>query len=148
VIRGQPAPGRGRTPVALVMLSAAALAVALYLTLVKLAGAAPVCGILEGCETVSSSPYSELFGIPVALFGAAGSLIMLAGALAWWRTGARSGVLLAYLIGLASLPVLAYLTYLEIAVIGAICIWCVTYAVLTIGAFAVAAVAVNRRPAG
>ena len=54
---------------------------------------------------------------------------MLAGSLLWWRRADRRGLMLAYVVGLVSLPVLAWLTYLELAVIGAVCIWCVAYAV-------------------
>lgn len=118
--------------------AAAGTAIALYLTVVKLTGGVPACGPLIGCETVNSSVYSEFFGIPVALFGAAASAVVLVGSIAWWWLEARSGLLVAYAIGLASLPVLAYLTYLEIFVIRAVCAWCVAYAVTVIVGWLVA----------
>ena len=59
-------------------LSLLAMAVAGYLTWVKLSGTAPMCAVLSGCETVENSRYSEFLGIPVAVFGLAG-----AGAFAW-----------------------------------------------------------------
>ena len=59
----------------------------------------------------------------------------------------RRGLMLAYAVGLVSLPLLAWLTYLELAVIGAVCIWCVTYAVLMIVTWIVSLMALRTAPA-
>ncbi|PIR76613.1 MAG: hypothetical protein COU32_01165 [Candidatus Magasanikbacteria bacterium CG10_big_fil_rev_8_21_14_0_10_42_10] len=40
-----------------------------YLAVKKLSGSPVTCTIVHGCDTVTSSSYSEIFGIPVALFG-------------------------------------------------------------------------------
>ncbi|XKT74123.1 MAG: vitamin K epoxide reductase family protein [Patescibacteria group bacterium UBA2163] len=40
-----------------------------YLTLTAFAGVSPTCNFLHGCAEVASSPYSKVFGIPLALFG-------------------------------------------------------------------------------
>jgi uncharacterized membrane protein len=132
------APARAWTGPLLTTLSLLALAVAGYLTWVKLAGVVPVCAVLSGCETVENSSYSEFLGVPVAAFGMLGAGAMLAGGLLWWRRADRRGLMVAYAIGLASLPVLAYLTFLELAVIRAVCVWCVVYALLVVGAWIVA----------
>ncbi len=120
------------------LLSLLAFGVTLYLTWVKLAGVAPVCAIVSGCETVEKSRYSEFLGVPVAAFGMVGTLLMLGGSLLWWRRHDRRGLVATYLVGLASLPVLAWLTYLELFVIHAVCIWCVAYAVLVIATWVIA----------
>jgi uncharacterized membrane protein len=135
---------KGRLGRSISALSGAALLVALYLTWTKLTGTAPVCAVGGGCETVATSPFASLLGVPVAAFGVAGSAATLAGAIAWWRRG----LLAAYLIGLVSLPILAYLFFLEVAVIHAICTWCVTYALLTIGAWLTASAALLVREPG
>ncbi|HWH37047.1 MAG TPA: vitamin K epoxide reductase family protein [Candidatus Limnocylindrales bacterium] len=132
----------------MVTLALASLLVALYLSYVKLAGEAPSCAFIGGCDRVSASPYAELLGIPVAVFGVLGSGLILAAAAGWWLRGSRVALVVAYLLGLASLPVLAYLTYLELFVIHAICIWCVAYAMLLIGGWIVASVALFRSRAG
>jgi uncharacterized membrane protein len=70
------------------------------------------------CGIVNHSPYAMLAGIPVAILGIAGYLLM--GALAWRR--AYRLVLAAALIGLAfSL----YLAHIEAHVLGVWCIYCV-----------------------
>ncbi len=128
-------------------LSTLALLVAAYLTWVKLAGTAPVCAVLSGCETVENSRYSEFMGIPVAAFGMAGAGALLVASLLWWLRADRRGLMLAYAAGLVSLPVLAWLTYLELVVIGAVCIWCVAYAGLVITTWILALMALRAAPA-
>ena len=128
----------------MVGLALGGLAIALYLTYVKLAGELPACAVLGGCDRVNASIYSEFMGVPVAIFGAIGSTMVAAAAIGWWRRSSRRSLLAAYVLGLASLPVLAYLTYLELFVIHAVCIWCVAYAVTLIAGWLVASLALSR----
>lgn len=116
-----------RAPLLAVGLAIAGAAIAAYLTITRLAGALPACGPLAGCDEVASSAYSEIFGIPIAALGLAFSLAILVAALAWWRGGDRRAVTTAYALGLIGVVVVAYLTYLELFVIRAICAWCVAY---------------------
>lgn len=108
-----------------------------------------VCGS-GSCETVQTSEYASLFGIPVAGWGAAwyGAVLVLsflavqpAFAEAKWTT--PSILLLAGLGLLFSI----YLTYVELFVIYAICWWCVTSAVLTLLIFLLALPLGGRRRA-
>jgi uncharacterized membrane protein len=124
-------------------LAVVGLAVAAYLALTKLTGGAPVCGPLQGCETVASSAYSEVLGIPVAVFGVGFSIVLLALAAAWWRLEDRRALLGAYGLGLLGSVVVAGLTYLELFVIHAICVYCVVYAITVVSGFAVAAIALR-----
>jgi vitamin-K-epoxide reductase (warfarin-sensitive) len=83
------------------------------------AGDSP-CSINErwDCGIVNHSPYAMLAGIPVAIFGIAGYLMM--GALAWRRS--YRALLAAAVAGLAfSL----YLAHIEAHVLGVWCIYCV-----------------------
>jgi uncharacterized membrane protein len=103
-----------------------------YLGLARAMGEAAVCGPSNGCETVASSEYSEVYGIPVAFLGFGLSLVLLVLAGLWWLRRERRALLAAYgLLLLATLGV-AYLTYLELFVIEAICPWCVAYAVTVV----------------
>jgi uncharacterized membrane protein len=134
---------RRRLGSALVILAVAGIAIAGYLAATKLSGEIPVCGPLKGCETVNTSEYSELFGIPVALFGVGYSIVALIGSLAWWRSGDRRTLYVLYGMGLLGLLAVAYLTYLELFVIGAVCVWCVAYAVTVIGGWLTAVLALR-----
>jgi vitamin-K-epoxide reductase (warfarin-sensitive) len=78
------------------------------------------CSINErwDCGIVNHSPYATLAGIPVAVLGIAGYLLM--GTLAWRR--AYRLVLAVAVVGLAfSL----YLAHIEASVLGVWCIYCV-----------------------
>lgn len=61
------------------------LADALYLTLSHFFGIPLACGPLSGCGTVTSSVYSVVLGIPVALPGALYYLTMFFGVLFAWE---------------------------------------------------------------
>jgi uncharacterized membrane protein len=119
-------------PVAVAVSAAVGLGIALYLTATRLAGGLPACGPVEGCDTVALSEYSVIAGVPVAFLGAAFSAALLAVVAEWLR--ARDRRLLGAGYGLATLGVVfvAYLTYLELFVIHAICIWCVGYALAVV----------------
>lgn len=133
---------RGRLGGAITILALIGAAVATYLLAVRVLGEAPSCGPIKGCETVASSPYATVLGIPVALFGVGFSILLSAAAVAWWRRADRRALYAAYGLGLAGIIAVAYLTYLEVFVIGAICIWCVTYAITIVAGWVIAGVAV------
>ena len=57
------------------------------------------------------------------------SIVLVGACLAWWRRADRRALYLAYGLGLAGIIAVVYLTYLELFVIEAICVWCVSYAV-------------------
>ena len=109
------------------------IGIAGYLTYVKLFGLEAVCGGLGDCEAVQTSIYSELLGVPVSIWGLLSYLALLVVYLVkrsnWRGLGnlARQGFFLLTLIGVVFS---AYLTYLEIFVIHAICPWCVASAVV------------------
>jgi uncharacterized membrane protein len=126
------APGRATWWIATGLALAGAL-VAGYLITVHYTGQAAFCSGVGGCETVNSSPYSVLFGVPVAAYGFATYLVVAACSL--WQARHPSPVLTwpaLVAFGLAVVGVLfsAWLTYLELFVIHAICPWCVTSAVI------------------
>jgi uncharacterized membrane protein len=125
-------------------LAVVGLAVAAYLAVTKLTGGAPVCGPLQGCETVASSDYSEVLGIPVAVYGVAFSIVLVALSAAWWRRADRRALLGGYGLGLLGSLVVAGLTYLELFVIHAICAYCVVYAVTVVAGFVLAALAMRE----
>jgi uncharacterized membrane protein len=113
-------------------LAALGLGVSAYLTWVHYSGNLALCAGSGGCEAVQASRYSELGGVPVALLGLGLYVGLLA--LGAWRAVARDAPPLVplALFGLALAGTLysAYLTYLELFVIHAVCPWCVSSALL------------------
>ncbi len=107
--------------------AALGIGVATYITIADSGGGAPAClAGGGGCETVASSSYSHLFGVNVAVFGIAGYVGLLVAALLR-GDGAR---IAGFAIALVGFGFSAYLTYLELFTIEAICQWCVTSAAL------------------
>lgn len=136
-----------RFPVRPAMLAAAAvagLAIALYLSITRLSGGLPACGPVQGCDTVALSEYSEVLGIPVAFLGAGFSAVLLALVATWlWRRDRRL-LLASYGLAMLGVVFVAYLTYLELFVIHAICIWCVGYAIAVTATWALLALELAR----
>ena len=110
-------------------LALAGVLISSYLTWTYLNGAVPVCvGGSGGCETVQTSRYSEILGVPVAALGLFAYATMLLCAVLRGEKAALSGAFVALVGVLFS----AYLSYLELFVLRAICQWCVASAVLVV----------------
>ena len=117
----------GRLRVAVAVLAAAGVAIAAYLTYVHYGDAEAVCVAGGGsCTKVQESEYAELAGIPVALLGLIGYVLILASAWVRGDAGRLAGAVLA----LSGFGFSAYLTYRELFTIDAICQWCVASAVV------------------
>jgi uncharacterized membrane protein len=130
--------------VPLVAVTAAGLGIAGYLAAVRFLGESAVCGPSKGCETVAASEYSVVLGIPVAVWGVAFSLLVIGCGLVWWRRADRRALLLGYGLLLLGTLAVAYLTYLELFVIHAICAWCASYAITVVASLVVAGLALRR----
>jgi uncharacterized membrane protein len=115
------------------IVAALGIGVATYITIAESGGGAPAClAGGGGCETVASSTYSDIAGLNVAVFGIVGYVLLLGAALLRGDDGRIVGFALA----LTGFGFSAYLTYLELFVIEAICQWCVASAVLMTVLFA------------
>jgi uncharacterized membrane protein len=97
-----------------------------YLTYVHYAGLQPICEIGHGCETVQTSPYANLAGIPVAVLGLISYILIL---ISLRARGERS-LLAGYSLGIVAFGFSLYLTYREVFTIHAICTWCVSSAIV------------------
>lgn len=105
---------------------------AVYLTILKYTNNKAMC--IEGlgdCWSVNISRYSRIAGIPVAVLGAIAylaiiSLLILEKRGVFWRS---RGVTIQFGLSLIGVLYSLYLTYLEIAVIRAICPFCVLSAI-------------------
>jgi uncharacterized membrane protein len=136
---------RRRLRYAAIALAAAGLLVAAYLTFTHVTESNFLCSETGGCNTVRSSRYSELVGIPVALLGLIGYGAIL-GLLVYENAGGARAAAFTSLatFGLTSIGALysAYLTYLELFVIGAICPYCAASAIIMLALFAIALIRV------
>jgi uncharacterized membrane protein len=128
-----PAPSGRWMEVAVPVMAALGLMVAGYLSYVQVGSVQAVCGLVGDCNAVQESSYARLFGVlPVGLLGLAGYLLLvIAWGLARFVPRLRGPARLAA-IGLAftGTAFSLYLTYLERFVIRAVCLWCITSAIL------------------
>jgi uncharacterized membrane protein len=116
-----------RLRIAALVISTIGVAVAGYLTYVHYAGLQPFCaGGSHGCERVQTSSYASVAGIPVAVLGLAGYLAITVALVAPGDPARLAAAALA----VSGFGFSAYLTYLELFVIDALCQWCVASALL------------------
>lgn len=114
---------------------------ALYLLIIKLTNNKGLC--LEGigdCWTVNLSKYSEIAGVPISILGmgaylAVIVLLFLETKGSFWK---NNSPILIFGLMLAGTLYSAYLTYIEIYVLKAICPFCVISALTTLGLLGVA----------
>jgi uncharacterized membrane protein len=131
--------------IAIIVLCAIGIADSIYLASIHFESVPLVCsssGVVD-CSQVLHSKYSEIAGIPVALFGLAWFVVMALLALRpiGWAALAWTGI------GVASV---IYLVYVELFRIDKICLWCTVAHVLVIailGLVLVLASAPGREPA-
>ena len=116
------------------VLSIIGLSVAIYMTYIETQSVQAICGPVGDCNAVQSSRYATLFGwLPVGLLGAIGYVAILA---AWLVGRFIPGVVKNYApaaifaMALFGTVFSVYLTYLELLVIRAVCIWCLSSAVI------------------
>ena len=128
--------GMPKLPVIASLLALLGLADSVYLTVHHYTAEPVPCSLVEGCETVLTSAYAEIGGIPLAAFGALAYFIAFSLAILtvfgnrtmWLLFGVQSFIMAA---------VSAYLIYLQGLVIGAFCQFCLISAATSIGLFVV-----------
>jgi uncharacterized membrane protein len=118
----------------ILLLCAAGIGVAGYLTYVEASGRMAVCGPVGDCNSVQQSKYAVLFGvIPIGALGLAGYVaIIIAWLVSWfeWEPFAHWAKVLLLAMTLFGTLFSIYLTFLEPFVIGATCAWCLTSSVI------------------
>jgi uncharacterized membrane protein len=127
-----------KTRMGVAVLALGGVFIALDLTLYHVGIIGQLACSVGSCEKVQLSRWANFLGVPVAAWGLATYLALLVLALAGlqprWSDSRGISWLLVALSGW-SVAFSAWLTYLELWVIHAICIWCVTSAVLMLLTF-------------
>jgi uncharacterized membrane protein len=101
-------------------LAAAGILVAGYLTYARYSDTTITCSS-GGCETVQKSSYATVAGIPVAVLGLVGYSAILATAFLVGDVARAAGAALA----LGGFAFSMFLLYAQLALIDAVCDWCV-----------------------
>jgi len=111
----------------MIVLAVLGVGLTIYLTYVHYAGIKPACTSGQSCLKVQTSVWSKVDGVPVALLGLIGDVLILGTLLAPDREESRLATLGLTVIGVGFS---AYLTYRELFSIHAICEECVASAVI------------------
>lgn len=122
-----------KTRMGIALLAMGGAILALYLALYKLGAIGELTCSIGSCETVQLSKWATFLGLPVAVWGLGAYLAVLALALVGLQPAfAESRRISWLLVGLNAWNVAfsGWLTYLELYVIDAICMWCVVSAIL------------------
>lgn len=114
---------------AFLIVSLAGFADASYLTSKHYQHETPTCSVIEGCEEVTTSKYSTVLGVPVALGGAVYYLMLFLGTMRYYEK--RNDFFAQVVPYFTVLGLLAsiWFVYLQLAVIKAICLYCMGSAI-------------------
>ncbi len=121
-------------------LALAGIFVALYLLLYKIGVIGNLSCSIGSCETVNTSKWAVFIGAPVAAWGVVFYVVLFALAVASLQDRYAASVDMSKLLVLVSgigFAFSAWLTFLELFVIHAICQWCVISAVIVTASFVV-----------
>ncbi len=118
------------------LLSVTGAGISAYLIRVHYDLGALICGT-GGCEIVQTSSYATLMGIPIAIFGLLMYLTILALAVLRIQRADLAVPASTAALGITAAATLysAWLTWLELFEINAICQWCVASAIITTSLF-------------
>ncbi|MCB0103969.1 MAG: vitamin K epoxide reductase family protein [Anaerolineales bacterium] len=124
------------------VLSVIGLAVSIYMTIYKLSGDDGMCLGSGDCSTVNASVFSEVNGIPVAVFGIVGYVAILAVHLFENRNISfkNNATLMIFGMALTGFLFTLWLVYVELVLLKAICPFCVTSQVAMTLVFIIAVV--------
>lgn len=126
-----------KLPIAAVVVALAGLADSIYLTVHHLTAEPVPCSIISGCETVLTSSYAEIAGVPLAAFGALAYFAAFSFALLAVFGDRRMWMIFGIVSSVMALFTL-WLLYLQAFVIGAFCQFCLISAATSLTLFAIA----------
>ena len=134
-----------RASVALVILG---LLVSIYMTIYKVTSNNSMCLGSGDCSTVNASRYSEVNGIPVAVFGVIGYLAILATHYFENRNRffKQNSTLMIFGMALTGFLFTVWLIYVEVAILKALCPFCVTSQTAMTLIFIIAVIRLIRQP--
>jgi uncharacterized membrane protein len=117
-------PNKPWLPFVFLGLAAIGFSDATWLTVKHFTQTVVPCSLTHGCEIVTTSTYSTIFGIPVALLGSIFYFILIIGTFAALESGNKK--LFKYITRLTIAGFLASLWFVaaQIFIIHAICQWC------------------------
>ena len=102
---------------------------ATYLAIEHYRGVVPPCAIVTGCETVTTSQFSLILGVPVALLGAMYYLLLTVLSILYFDTKNERWIKQAAILTPLGLLASTWFIYLQAFIIKAWCLYCLGSAV-------------------
>lgn len=117
---------------------------ATYLAIEHYRGVIPPCSLVSGCEVVLSSPYSLLFGVPVALFGSIYYLFILISTFAYLEGGHEKILRLALFVTVIGLIMSIWFVSVQAFIIHSYCMYCLASATISTIIFVMAVILLKK----
>lgn len=111
---------------------------AAYLTVEHYQGVIPPCTVVSGCETVLTSPYSVIAGVPVSLLGALFYLAILVGVFTYLESHKTAPLKWAMLLTVFGLLFSLWFVYVQGVILAAWCLYCIGSALTSTILFVIA----------
>ncbi len=111
---------------------------ALYLTFEHYSGGQVTCIVVSGCDKILSGPYSEVFGIPIALIGVLYYLFVFSAALFFLFGNSHKLFRLALLASSVGFLASLWFVSLQLFIVKAICFYCMISAFCSVILFLLA----------
>lgn len=130
------------------ILAAVGLIVAVYMTIYKATSNDAMCLGSGDCASVNASPFSEVYGIPVAAVGVAGYLAII---LVHWLERRYqffevNGPIMIFGLALTGFLFTIYLIYIEFAILDALCPFCLASQIIMTIIFIFSIIRLVRQP--
>lgn len=116
---------------AIIVLAVAGLFDSGYLYLMRIKGENLACSILEGCNVVAVSPYSEIYGVPLSLLGVIFYATTLCIGLLFFTKWSAHAPRLFYIAAAVGLFLSFCFSCIQVFLIGAWCIYCIISALIS-----------------
>jgi len=117
---------------------------ATYLTILHYKNVFPPCTVTSGCETVLTSQYSAILGVPISLLGSFFYLLVIFFALAVFLDKRKVFAHGLFLTSLAGLFVSAILFFVQFFILKAFCQYCLLSEAISIVIFAVSSLLYSK----
>jgi uncharacterized membrane protein len=105
---------------------------AFYLTVKHFQDQVPPCSLVTGCETVLTSQYATILGIPVSLFGVLFYLSVLILSVWYMDRGDKRALQLAIRLTWLGLLASVYFVYVQLVLLQAVCAYCMLSATTSV----------------
>lgn len=131
-------------PTAFILVSFLGFIDSSYLTVKHFLATAPSCAIFDGCDVVTTSDYSEIMAIPVAMMGMFFYVTIFLLVIAYLDSKREGFLRLTSYLSIAGLLASVWFTYVQAFILEAYCFYCLLSAIGSAILFVLGMIVLNR----